>query len=255
MHFTTILATSAAVTGALASNGYYEQPAYVTTSEKVYTSVSTCTEGYAAPTSEAVYATPTTPAGYYKAPTSEAVYVPSSKVYPSAPAAYGSEITYTSYDKITVGGATYTSAAYSVSTCTEGSPAYYTPSVNSTAVYYVPVPYSSETPVYETPVAYPSETPVYYTHETPVEYPTKTPVAYPTETLTYTHTYATEVPSYTAVPPPVYTSAVYVPPTPPYNATTPVYTPPPSYTGAASANAVSFGVAAVAGFAALFIAA
>lgn len=269
MHFSTFIATTAAVSGALAS--YYEEPVYYTSAEAVYTSIKTCSEGYAAPTSEAVYAAPTTAA---PAP------------YGSSPAEYGpvSEVTYTSYTKITVTScgdyvtncpaATYTSAAYSVSTCTGESPSYYVPAVNSTAVYY--------TAPYETPAPYGSETPVPAPYETSTPCPSETPVPVPTYTNTYYTTvcpgkdycYATTVtstycpgtpvpvPTYTPVPPPVYTTAVvpscpggYNCPTPPKNETTPVYTPPPSYTGAASANAVSYGVAAVAGLAALFIAA
>jgi hypothetical protein len=288
MHFTaTFIATSAAVSGALAS--YYEEPVYYTSEEAVYTSIKTCTEssaygGYGAPTSEAVYA-----------PTSEPVYAPAPTSY-AAP----TEVTYTSYALVTVTScadyvtncpaATYTSAIYSVSSCTGeyGAPSsvpYYVPPVNTTACYgydcpastpvYYPTEtavYPTETPVYTTPcttetAVYPTETPTYYTN---TYYTTVCPgkdYCYAT-TVTSTYcpgpstvvTYVPQSPTYTPVPPPVYTTAPSCPggygcPTTPVNQTTPVYTPPPVQTGAASANAVSFGVAVIAGLAALFIAA
>jgi hypothetical protein len=281
MHFTaTFIATSAAVSGALAS--YYEEPVYYTSAEAVYTSIKTCTEssaGYAAPTSEAVYG----------APSSAPVYAPAPTSY-EAP----TEVTYTSYALVTVTScadyvvscpaATYTSTAYSVSSCTGsyGAPSsvpYYVPPVNTTA----PVCYGYDCPA-ETPVYTPTETPVYYPTETPSVYPTETPTYYTntyyttvcpgkdycyatTVTSTYCPgpsstvvTYVPQSPTYTPVPPPVYTTVPSCPggygcPTTPVNQTTPTYTPPPFQTGAASANAVSFGVAVIAGLAALFIAA
>lgn len=281
MHFTTILATSAAVTGALASGAaYYESsPAYYTTGGKVYTS---CTEE-SKPTKPAVYGHATTPV--YVAPTKAAVY--------SAPAPYSApaEVTYTSYAKITITScapyvtncpaAVYTSTAYSVSTCNEAVPtysapaSYYVPPSNGTyvpPVYSQPAEYSapaSTTECSETPVAYPTETPTY----TATYYTTVCPGAEYCYATTVTSTWcpgATEyvtptpvpVATYTAAPPPVvYTSVTpscpggYNCPSIPVNNQTTTYTPPPSYTGAASANTVSFGVAAVAGLLALFIAA
>lgn len=286
MHFATLIATSAAIGGALASSGSYaEEPVYYTSADQVYTSVKTCTDKPAAPTSDSVYVPPVSEPVYAAPTTEEPVYAPEPTDYPT-------EVTYTSYDVITVTScadyvtncpaATYTSTAYSVSTCTgkPTAPGYYVPPANSTD-YYVPPPvYETETPVYPTSVPVyevPSTSDVYtHTYYTTVcpgkDYcyattvtstycpgkPTETPYV-PTEVPSYTPVYT---PTYTPVPPPVYTS---VPPscpggydcptpTPPKNETT-TYTPPPSYTGAASANFVSFGVAAVAGLAALFIAA
>jgi hypothetical protein len=279
MHFSTILATSAAVGSALAGV-YQEEPVYYTSSEAVYTSIKTCTDKAAVPTSDSYYAPTSEPVYYAPSTTDEPVYAPETT-------GYGTEVTYTSYDVITVTScadyvtncpaATYTSTAYSVSTCTgESQPSYYQPPVNSTAVYYVPPTYETETPVYA-----PSSTPDVYTHTYYTTvcpgkdycYATTVTSTYcpgkPTEVPSYTkpsevppYTVATEVPSYTPVPPPVYTSVTpscpggyNCPSTPVNETTTPTYTPPPSYTGAASANFVSFGVAAVAGLAALFIAA
>ncbi|KAK6335300.1 hypothetical protein TWF718_010733 [Orbilia javanica] len=278
MHFTTLLATSAAVGGALAGV-YQEEPVYYTSAEQVYTSIKTCTDKPAVPTSDSVYVPPVSEPVYGE-PTTEA------PVYAPEPTPYGpSEVTYTSYDVITITScagyvtdcpaATYTSTAYSVSTCT-GAPepsSYYVPPANSTD-YYVPPPvYETETPeyptsvpVYEVPTTSDVYTHTYYTTVCPGKdycYATTVTSTYcpekPTEVPSYTK--PVEVPSYTKpVEVPSYTKPVdiptYVPPTPPKNETeTPTYTPPPSYTGAASTNFVSFGVAAVAGLAALFIAA
>jgi hypothetical protein len=278
MHFTTILATSAAIGGALAGS-YQEEPVYYTSAEQVYTSIKTCTDKPAAPTSDSVYVPTSEPV--YGVPTEEPVYAPTTTeepVYAPEPTDYPTEVTYTSYDVITVTScgeyvtncpaATYTSAVYSVSTCT-GSGPYYTPPANTTDYYVPPPTYETETPeyptsvpVYEVPSSSEVYTHTYYTTVCPGKdycYATTVTSTYcpgkPTETPVYTK--PTEVPSYTPVPP-VYTAPPpsYTPvPTPPKNETTPTYSPPPSYTGAASANFVSFGVAAVAGLAALFIAA
>jgi len=257
MHFTTILAASAAVTGVLAGHGKgkghgnsYEY-SYTTVDDKVYTSVSTCTGDYE--------------------PTEAPVYEPTSSVYAVPTEAPVYEVTYTSYEKVTVTScadyvpncpaAVYTSTAYSVSTCTGAVPTYvpepeYYPPSNGT--------YAPEPPVYETYTPEPTYAPshtytqTYYTTVCPGKnycYGTTVTSTYcpyptPTETPSYVPVPPTETPSYVPVPPPTYTSEV-----PSYNGTTPTYSPPPSYTGAASANAVSFGVAAIAGLAALFIAA
>lgn len=279
MHFSTILATSAAIGGALAGS-YQEEPVYYTSAEQVYTSIKTCTDKPAAPTSDSVYVPPVSEP-VYGAPTTTA------PVYEPEPTDYPTEVTYTSYDVVTVTScgeyvtncpaATYTSAVYSVSTCTGSQPSYYQPPANSTD-YYVPPPtyetpvpeYPTSVPVYEVPSTSDVYTHTYYTTVCPGKdycYATTVTSTYcpgkPTEPPVYTK--PTEVPSYTPVPPPVYTSVPPTcpggydcpptPPTPPKNETTPTYTPPPSYTGAASANFVSFGVAAVAGLAALLIAA
>jgi hypothetical protein len=259
MHFTTLFAASAAVTGALAGVSY--EYSYTTVDDKVYTSVSTCTGDYE--------------------PTEAPVYEPTSSVYAVPTEAPVYEVTYTSYAHVTVTSCAdyvtncpavvYTSTAYSVSTCTGGSsyptdvPEYETPS-NGT---YAPPP-----PVYESyapePTYAPSDTytQTYYTtvcpgkdycygttitstycpYATPTEVPTTSTYCPPTETATYV---PVAPPTYVPVPPPTYTTHEV----PSYNASTPTYSPPPSYTGAASANAVSFGVAAIAGLAALFIAA
>lgn len=281
MHFTTILATSAAVGGALAGV-YQEEPVYYTSAEQVYTSIKTCTDKPAVPTSDSVYVPPSSEP-VYGAPTTEA------PVYTPEPTGYGpSEVTYTSYDLITITScadyvtdcpaATYTSTAYSVSTCT-GTPEptgdYYVPPVNSTD-YYVPPPvYETEAPssvpVYEVPSTSEVYTQTYYTTVCPGKdycyattvtstYCPGEPTEVPVEVPSYTA--PVEVPSYTQpVEVPSYTPAPSCPggdncPTPPKNETeTPTYSQPPSYTGAASANFVSFGVAAIAGLAALFIAA
>jgi hypothetical protein len=280
MHFTTILATSAAIGGALAGS-YQEEPVYYTSADAVYTSIKTCTDKPAVPTSDSVYVPPVSEP-VYGAPTSteEPVYAPEPTDYPT-------EVTYTSYDVITVTScadyvtncpaATYTSTAYSVSTCTGKAtpPVYYQPPANATD-YYVPPPvYETEvqtppcttsTPVYEVPSTSDVYTHTYYTTVCPGKdycYATTVTSTYCPGKPTETPYVPSEVPSYTPVPPPVYTSVPSCPggydcpptTTPPKNETTPTYTPPPSYTGAASANFVSFGVAAVAGLAALFIAA
>ncbi|KAF3307652.1 hypothetical protein TWF173_002647 [Orbilia oligospora] len=305
MHFTTILATSAAVGGALAGV-YQEEPVYYTSAEQVYTSIKTCTDKPVAPTTDSVYVPTSEPVYGGEEPTTEA------PVYNPEPTGYGpSEVTYTSYDVITVTScagyvtdcpaATYTSPVYSVSTCTDypvPTGGYEVPS-NNTATYEVPPPtYETETPEYPTSVPVyenPSTTDVYthtyYTTVCPGKdycYATTVTSTYcpgkPTEVPSYTkpvevpsYTKPVEVPSYTKPPvdTPTYTPPTphcpggkdcppapscpggdYCPPTPPKNETeTPTYTPPPSYTGAASTNFVSFGVAAVAGLAALFIAA
>ncbi|KAK6353731.1 hypothetical protein TWF730_008160 [Orbilia blumenaviensis] len=286
MHFSTILATSAAVGGALAGV-YQEEPVYYTSAEQVYTSIKTCTDKPAVPTSDSVYAPVSEPV--YGAPTTEPVYAPEPTDYPT-------EVTYTSYDVVTVTScgdyvtncpaATYTSTAYSVSTCTGTEPSYYQPPANSTDYYVPPPTYETETPeyptsvpVYEVPTTSDVYTHTYYTTVCPgKDYcyattitstycpgkPTDVPHTKPTDVYTVpppSYTPATETPEPTPVP--TYTPPTpgcgegeYCPPTPPKNeTTTPTYTPPPSYTGAASANFVSFGVAAVAGLAALFIAA
>ncbi|EWC44021.1 hypothetical protein DRE_01373 [Drechslerella stenobrocha 248] len=274
MRFSTLAATSATVAGALAQ-GYYETPVYYTSAGAVYTSIKTCTETPAAPTKPAVYGVPSS-APYvapYPAPTSAPAY--------EAPSYGGSEVTYTSYDLITVTSCadyvpscpavTYTSTAYSVyappaysyvppsnsTTCTDKGDTYAPPTYAVPPVYETPAP---SPPVYETPVYTPKETltTTYYTTVCPgKDYcyattitstwcPGATPAPeHPTAKYT-----PAPVPTYVA-PPPVYSSVV----PPPKNVTTPTYVPPPSYTGAASANAVSFGVAAIAGFVALFIAA
>lgn len=278
MHFTTLLATSAAISGALAGQ-YYEEPVYTTVDDKVYTSVKTCTD---TPT----YA-PTDAPMYEPAHTDAPMYEPAHSDYPV------SEVTYTSYEKVTVTSCadyvvscpaeTYTSTAYSVSTCdgypvpTYEAPAttdYYVPHVNAT--HY-------DTPVYETPAPepYPTHTEETYTH---TYYTTVCPGEKYCYGTTVTSTYCPEKtdystpvyhePSHVPTKPvyeepvheePSYTKPVYTPPVytappacdgyscPEGNATVPV--PPPSYTGAASANTVSFGVAAVAGLVALFVAA
>ncbi|RVD82994.1 uncharacterized protein DFL_007399 [Arthrobotrys flagrans] len=278
MHFTTILATSAAVGGALAGV-YQEEPVYYTSAEQVYTSIKTCTDEPAVPTSDSVYVPPVSEPVYGE-PTTEA------PVYAPEPTGYGpSEVTYTSYDVITITScadyvtdcpaATYTSTAYSVSTPPTD---YYQPPANSTD-YEVPPPvyeyetpeYPTDVPVYEVPSTSEVYTHTYYTTVCPGKdycyattvtstYCPGNPTEVPTEVPVYTP--PVDVPSYTQPPVevPTYTPPVdvptYNPPTPPQNETeTPTYTPPPSYTGAASANFVSFGVAAVAGLAALFIAA
>jgi len=255
MHFSTVAASAAIVGSALASQ-YYDPPSYYTTTEAaypyathVYTSCSSA---------EPVYHTP---APYYSKPAKDP-YV----------------VTYTSYAHITVTSCAdyvkycpakvYTSTVYSVSTCSEyGSEPtdydtpYYVPPGNTTD-YYVPP--------YETPEPYPTETHTYYTTVCPYDgycYGTTitttwchsaTPVYYPPTTtpcpesvpVYHTTTYCppTETPVYHA---PVYSTPVYVPP----KNETPTYNHPPSYTGAASSNVVSFGVAAIAGLVALFIAA
>jgi hypothetical protein len=261
MHYTAL--TAAALVGSAFAGAYYEEPTYLTTSSKVYTSVSTCTEK---PTYE------TTSAPVYYAPSS------------SAAAPY--EVTYTSYEHVTVTSCadyvtscpakTYTSAAYSVSTCTgEYVPTdvpYYAPSA-SEVPYYVPPANTTEyaPPVYETPAPYyPTESETY----TQTYYTTVCPGANYCYGTTITSTYCPgSTPVYVAttpvyVPPAVSTSTycppstteVYVPPVytaaPVYPApnATETYTPP-AYTGAASSNAVSFGVAAIAGLVALLIAA
>lgn len=242
MHFLAI-AAAAFVGSALANNGkYYEQPVYYTSSaaaapyhSKVYTSISTCTEK----------------APYYHTPTSAPVYYAPSK---AAEPVY--EVTYTSYAHITITSCAayvtncpakvYTSTAYSVSKCPYASSApYYVPPANTT---YAPAPYAAPYPTY-TNTYYTTVCPGYnYCYGTTVTStycPKSTPVYVPTSTY---------------CPPsnvPVYSTPVYTPvySTPVYNQTTPVYHPPPSYTGAASSNAVSFGVVAIAGLVALFIAA
>jgi len=261
MRFTAILASSAAVTGALAGV-YYEEPAYTTIDDKVYTSVKTCTDKASEPTA---------------AP----VYEPAPTDYPV------SEVTYTSYEKVTVTSCgdyviscpadVYTSTAYSVSTCPPVySTDYYVPPANTTDYY---VPYETEVPTYEAPTDYPVETTPCTTTEV---YPTE----YPTDSETYTHTYYTTVcpqkeycyattvtstycpgkPTETPYVPeePTYVPTSYAPevPTythvpvcpggydcPPVNQTT--YVPPPSYTGAGAQNVVSFGALALAGLALL----
>lgn len=264
MHFSTILATSAAVGGALAGV-YQEEPVYYTSADQVYTSIKTCTDKPAVPTSDSVYA-----------PSSEPVYVPTTEepVYGAPePTPYPTEVTYTSYDVITVTScgeyvtdcpaATYTSPVYSVSTCT-GAPSYYQPPANSTDYYVPPPTYETEPPVYTTPVPTYGEpetsdvyTHTYYTTVCPGKdycYATTVTSTYcPGKTSTDVvppYTKPTEVPSYTKpVEVPSYTKPVEVPtytpscpggyncpPTPPKNQTTPTYTPPPSYTGAATAD-------------------
>jgi len=266
------IAAATLVGSALASGVYYETTAYHTATyagkPTVYSSVSTCTEKpyghstaaakpYGYTTSAAVYAAPTKPVYYSK----------------------GAEVTYTSYTHVTAtyyGKPTvYSSAVYSVSTCTEEG------------VYGKPTaaPYSSPAPYYASPAPYyspPSNT----TSCTEEEYAAPTTYVAPTSYVvpTYTNTYYTTVcpggsycygttvtstycpettsavyvspaPVYTPAPAPVYTTvAPYSSPCPTANATA-TYAPPPSYTGAASSNVVSFGMAAVAGLAALIIAA
>lgn len=282
MHF---IAAAALVGSALASNVYYETTAYHTAKGAVYTSVSTCSEKapYKAP-----YTTPAAkPYGYvhtssahvYAAPTAKPVYYSS-----------GAEVTYTSYYHVTVTSCeayvtncpakVYSSAVYSVSTCTEetyahptpapyGSPAPYSSAVpyggySSAVPYYSPpsntttcseTPYAVPTYVAPSPYAVPTYTNTYYTTVcaagsycygttvTSTYCPTATPVVYSTPAAVYT-------------PAPVYTPT-YVPvssPCPTANSTA-TYAPPPSYTGAASSNSLNFGLAAVAGLVALFIAA
>lgn len=263
MRFTAILATSAAVTGALAGL-YEEEPVYATVDDKVYTSVKTCTDKT------------------YE-PTSAPVYEPAPSDYPV------SEVTYTSYEKVTVTSCadyvvscpaeTYTSTAYSVSTCGSASSTdYYIPPANTTDVYYAPPTYETEVPTYEAPSEYPAETTTPCTTSTE-SYPTETATYYTTvcpgkdycyaTTVTSTYcpgkptetSYVPEAPTYVPEKPtsyapetPVYTHVPVCPggydcPSVPSNETT--YVPPPSYTGAASSNAVSFGALALAGLALL----
>lgn len=263
MRFTAVIASSAAVSGALAGL-YYEEPAYTTIDDKVYTSVKTCTD-------KPTYA-----------PTEAPVYEPAPTDYPV------SEVTYTSYEMVTVTDCgdyvtncpaeTYTSAVYSVSTCVPAATDYYVPPANTTDYY---VPPAEE---YPTETAYPTEYPAETTScTTEVPYPTET--AYPTETLTYYTTvcpgkdycYATTVTStycpgkptetayvpeeptyvphpepttYAPEPVPTYTPTCpggYDCPAPPSNETT--YVPPPSYTGAGSKMTISLGALALAGVA------
>jgi hypothetical protein len=258
MRFTAVLASSAAVSGALAGL-YAEEPVYTTVDDKVYTSVKTCTDKPYEPT---------------MAP----VYEPAPTEYPA------SEVTYTSYEKVTVTSCgdyvtncpaeVYTSTAYSVSTCVPATTDYYVPPANTTDYYVPPAEYPTETPEYPaeypTETAYPTETHTYYTTVCPQkEYcyattvtstycpgkPTETP--YVPEEPTYVPTYSHPAPEPTH-PAPVCPGGYDCPaepsyvPVPPMNETT--YVPPPSYTGAAVANGVSFGALAAAGLALLFAA-
>jgi hypothetical protein len=258
MRFTAILATSAAVTGALAGL-YEEEPAYVTVDDKVYTSVKTCTDKPYEPTEAPVYEPTTTDSPVY-------------------------EVTYTSYEKVTITSCadyvvscpaeTYTSTSLSVSTCGgySSTAEYYVPPVNTTDVYYAPPVYETEVPTYEAPSEYPAETTTPCTTSSevyPTEYPTETHTYYTTLCPGKDYCYATTVTSTYCPGKPTETSYVpevptYVPEKPSYAPETPTYThvpyvpsnettyvPPPSYTGAASSNAVSFGALALAGLALL----
>ncbi|KAK6344539.1 hypothetical protein TWF696_008173 [Orbilia brochopaga] len=305
MRFATLAATSATVAGALAQ-GYYEQPVYHTTNGQVYTSIKTCTEkptgpsegSYGAPSSAPAYAAPSSAPGYaapshgengYGAPSSAPVYAAptSAPVYgsPSNAPGYPTEVTYTSYQHITITScgsyvtncpaAVYTSPVYSVSTCTGEQPAYTPPSYEAPPVYsqpaYVPPTnnsgYGAPPPVYSAPPEY-SAPPTYNppSHEGGYNSETLTATYYTTVCPGGNYCYATtatstycptpnapgNVPTYAPAPP----APVYSAPPPTYNNNaTSTYVPPPSYTGAASVNAVSFGVAAFAGLVALFIAA
>lgn len=265
MHFSTITISASVIVGALAGHGY-GAPEYHTKDAKVYTSVSTtCTEG-------SDYK-PTTPV--YEAP----VYTTSAPVY-AAPSDSPYEVTYTSYEHVTVTSCgdyvkscpakVYTSTAYSVSTCNGGyavptdhahsSAPYYIPPSNTTE--YAPPVYEAPTSaVYEAPYSEPTLTHTYYTTVCPgANYcygttvtSTYCPYSTPYSTPVYTPVYSapskpTEVPSYT----PVYTPPTYTE-VPTKNETT--YVPPPSYTGGAVANSLNFGVIGFAGLLAIFIAA
>jgi len=258
MQFLTTILAAAAVTGAVASYEYAEEPVYTTVDDKVYTSVKTCSDKYAEPTTAPVYES--------EAPV------------PTYPA---SEVTYTSYEKITVTSCgdyvtdcpalTYTSEVYSTSTC---GGAYYT----------APANVSSEYP-YETPAAYPTETEVPYPSEVPYESETLTHTYYTTVcpgkdycyATTVTSTYCPGKPTETAYVPehptyvPTYPAetttcttdvpvATYTPvapcngydcpaPAPVKNETTPYV--PPAYEGSASSFGISFGALALAAFAML----
>jgi len=281
MHFSTIAASVALVGTAMAGSGYYESPEYYTADEKVYTSVSTCTGKETKPT-EPSYAPEYPSSSVAPYPTTSVEPYPTyAPEYPSSSVATY-PIVYTSYEKVTDHGKTYTSTAYS--TCSYGSPDYPAPSApaypeEKPPVYY---PHGNET-VPEYPAEYPPkeehpypttdvpEVPHYTTVYTTVcpgkdycyattvsEYPKPTKPAYPVpETPEY------PAPSKPAYPVPDYSKPAPAPPTytqppvyeqpPKGNETYPA--PPPSYTGAASTTGFSFGVAAIAAVAALFIAA
>lgn len=245
MHF---IAAATLIGSALASGVYYETTsAYYTTTAygkpTVYTSVSTCTEKAPVYHTTTPYAKP-----YGSYGSSAAPYYSSSKPV------------YTSYASVYASGHVYSSAVYS--TCTEES------------VYAKPTPspyggYASPAPYYSPPANTTS-----CTEEYGYETTTASVYAAPTYVPTYTNTYYTTVNGYattvtstwcpSSTPAAVYTpttpayvAPVYTPsssPCPTANATA-TYAPPPSYTGAASSNVVSFGLAVAAGLTALFIAA
>ncbi|KAJ6259449.1 hypothetical protein Dda_5086 [Drechslerella dactyloides] len=256
-------------------------PGYAAPSDHpVYGAPSNTDHGYGAPTG-----------GSYPVPTKEATYpAPSKGPEYGAEVTYTSyaHITITScadYVK-NCPGSVYTSPVYSVSTCTGETPAYtppaysppaytppeYSPPSNNSG-YGAPPPVYSAPPTYTAPPTYGGDhgketlTTTYYTTVCPGAnycYATTVTSTYcPNPTPAPPH----EVPTYAPAPPPVYSAPapVYSAPAPHYSAPAPpptygqnatsTYAPPPSYTGAASVNAVSFGVAAIAGLAALLIAA
>jgi hypothetical protein len=247
MQFTTFLAASVAVTGALAGVGY-EAPA----PEPEYTTTTSCSKSVVPE-----YET-----------TSAPVYEPTDSPEPTD---YGcSDVVYTSYSTYEnpADYAVYTSTYYSTSKCPEvvPVPTYVPPAKNCTtsSAYEVPVDYATPTD-YATPepTDYATEEPetytkTYYTTVCPGKaycYGTTVTSTYCPATETHVPSYVPEpehptksyehVPTYEPVPPPTYTK-------PAYNETVP---PPPSYTGAASSNTISFGAAAFAGLVALFVAA
>lgn len=248
MHFTTFLAASVAVTGALAGVGY-EAPA----PEPVYEPTTTSCSKTVVPE--------------YESTTEVPVYEPTDSPEPTDYDVY-TTVVYTSY-------ATYEDPKdYGVHTSTYYSTTVYkVPEPTYEPTYAPPAKNCTTSSVYEVPTYEPVPEPTDYATPEPTDYATPEPTytktyyttvcpgkAYcygTTVTSTYcpsTKTHVPEVPSYVPehppktyepVPPPTYTK-------PAYNETVP---PPPSYTGAASSNAVSFGAAAFAGLVALFVAA
>lgn len=255
MHFTTVLATSIAITGALAGQ-YYEAPAPEPVPEYPTTTTS-CSK--------------TVVPDYEPTESPEPVY-PTEPAYPSdspeEPEYPCSDVVYTSYSTYVKDYAHHTTAYYSTSKCPVAEPTYVPsyPAKNCTTSD-VPAPYPTPVPTYpphEEP-EYPSEEPetytkTYYTTVCPGKsycYATTVTSTYcPSKETSYAPeppkhypTPEPEKPSYVPVPPPTYTKPAY----PPHNETVPA--PPPSYTGAASSTAVSFGAVAFAGLVALFVAA
>jgi len=203
---------------------------------KIYTSTiystSTCSGAYAKPTDTYIpeeYDTPT----YYVPPSNYSD--PTPYPYEPSPTEYPVEYPVETEEPI------YTTTIYT--TVCPGKNYCYATTITTT---WCP----SKTYVHE----YPVDTKT-YVHEYPVE--TKTYAhEYPVDTKTYVHEYPVETKTYEPVPEytkPAPCSGYDCPPA--YNATTPTYVPPPSYTGAASTASFSFGVAAIAAVAALFIAA
>jgi len=256
MNFTTVLAASSVVASAFAGAGYYDvapEPTTTSCSKTVVPEYETTSAPYEAP---------------------EVTDYPSHS--PEEPAC--TPVVYTSYSasENAYDYKVYTHTYYSTSTCPYVAPEpTYEPvhppkNCTTSAGYEVPEYPTTSAPVYDSPepTHYPVDEPETYTK---TYYTTVCPGKSYCYATTITSTYCPQTDK-TVVPEPTYPPKTYEHPPKSYEPVPPTYTappacpyggcknettvaPPPSYTGAASVNAVSFGAAAFAGLVALFVAA